>query len=654
MPFPLTNLAWQGAGYNLPATLPGQLLTALLSAGVAKNPALGLNSRANEWIALRSWTLTGHVSLEHLTAERVILCAAGVHGSGMLLIDGIAVAPFAGGDWEMDITAQTAGRMTADIALEFNPQWPTGMPPHASIGVDDGLWLRGVSQLRIHDIQATPSVSGGYGTIALGTAVEPYVPGRYTFRYAVVWGDETLCLEEKTENLHAARTTLAHELVLPVPRSWRPDEPNKAVLLRLTVSRAGKVCDDWLLKTGFAEGKPPFLASVDWNGGTEELDLRLQKLRQAHINCLRVTGLQPDALYDALDREGMFFIQRLPEDGAKAQCILRRVRHRPALLSCALDESGASIQSYPGPEALCHQLAGDIGPILSARCPAPPLSPETLAGGEPFWPPATPLWHHRATSPTPLSLQDLEGWLDASLDAPHFAMRLLRFLQAETIRYSVERARFGASGVAVGMPFDTVPSLYSEALFDGRTPRPAYWALESALRPVHGCARLSRMGYPQGATFQAHLGLLCNEATPGPLTVRGRLHLPDGKVLAEAHYDTTPGIKEVGALEAKLPEDPCALLLRVTVERLGQVLDINDYTLCVATPALLSPLARLPQSIVRQDGKGSLINEGNHTVLGVVFGRDGHGVFPGWGALLPGERRGPLPPAALEGLNMEP
>ncbi len=713
-----TDLFWHGVGHRVPAAIPGRLIPTLCEAGLTEDPADGFFSRHNEWIALRRWTLAGRADISTLAAERVFLRARGVRGTGVLRACGEVAGTFSPGDFEIEITAQTIGKETVDFALEFEAGMPIGNPPQACIGVDDGIHLRGVNQLRVTDLHVTPRIVDGYGMVEARTAALPYVPGRYTFRYAAVLDGETLAAEEFTEKLSAAQTVLTHRLVLPLPRRFMPGAQNAPVTLRLTVTRAGLVCDDCLLTTGFldtafadappmqllVDGARVFLCGAEWPDvplSPAEIDRRLSLLAAAHINCVRVYGLGADALYDALDSRGLLLWQVLPTDVTAAEMVIRRVRHRPSLIAygcesimaafnhpanalhptvAALsdavirldgrkpffgpipggqvaqtgrDDFGAGRSfdvlgptGYPGPERLCRDMNLDDALIRTIACPAPELSMAL--------PPDEVLHaHHGAPMPDIAALRE---WCDPGMEDAAKAARLLRALQAETVRYTVERARMraaNASGVFVADPFGRPGAPCSTALFDGETPRPAYFALESALRPLHGVARLDRMGYYCGTAFEAKIGLLADNAATGPVTVRAYLYLPDGSILAHASFEGPSETSELGFLAAPLPDNPCALTLRVTVERFLTVLDVTDYTICVGLHALLWPLAHAPFAAVHARD-GLLANDCGQTAHSVCCSAYADDKFPGWGALLPGETRTIRQENGIEGLNLEP
>ncbi len=745
----LLDYRWSGAGHVLPATIPGRLHQDLLAGGIlgdaakepasarmrarrrtAKglgNPAHGFQSRCGEWAALREWTLTSSAPVSRLEAERIFLCAQGVRGKGMVRVGGRDIAPFTEGDWEIEITAQAIDQMETTVELVFEAGLPEGKPPIVRIGVDGGLFLRGVNQLRVTDWRVTPRIVDGYGLIEAHTTVAPYVPGRYIFRYAAIYGDETLATEEITERLFAVEDTFDHRIVLPLPRWWRAGQDNELILLRLTVTRAGLVCDDKLLMTGFRdasfpepetmkftlEGENVFLAGAEWTGcrqsllDPEEINRRLSLLRVAHINCLRVYGAETEALYDELDRRGFLFWQVLPLDVKEASALIRRIRHRPSLIaygcdsvfaapgrpadmlhpavraleatvldldetrpffgpipggktaSPAKDELGTGVArdvigptEYEGPETLCDDMNRDDAIIRTIACPAPTLEIQELSGGEIFWPPTSPLWAHRAAQP--FHLASLLSWFNPDQHDMESILPLARAVQAETVRYAVERARMrghAAAGVFVRDPFERMPSLYSTALFDETIARPGFWALESALRPLHACARLSSMSCFCGGTFEAGICLLCDTLVMGLLTVKAQLLLPDGSVLAEASFDAKPETGDLGVLTAALPEYPCALVLRLTVDRFGEVMDINDYTICVSVHERMEALANSPKTAVYFTD-GSLRNDGDYIALGVSGVAWAEAKFPGWGAVLPGEIRAVQQENSFEGLNL--
>ncbi len=720
---------WTGEGYDIPAAVPGRLLDALCAAGAVPAPSLGLKSREGEWIASRTWELYGGVKLPPEESERVFLCARGVQGRGALFVSGQEAGRFAAGDWEKEITPFLNAKDAVQIRLRFDPAPPCGEPPRAATGVSDGFFTRGVNQLRVTDFYARASFVDGYGVAEFRMLVAPYVPGRYTFRCAAVLRGETLACEETVQALRAQETPVVLRLVTPVPERWRPGEGNEPVLLRMTVLRAGLVCEDRIARVGFREcafaasprmqlsvdGERVLLLGAQWRceeaPAWEKQEKRLSHLQDLGLNCLRTEGLPQERLLEALDRRGMLLYCLLPLEEAAAAQVVRRVRghaclvaygcqsvyasfNRPADLShpqvaalaalCqALDGAcpffgpvpGGPVarpgreelgvgkcvdvfgpDGYPGPEALCRDANADDALLRTIRCPAMPADRAALAGGEPSWPVTTPLWRHRAHTVPDLGM--LREWFGlAAGEMEEKCAPLLRFLQAETLRYCAERLRMrekNAAGLFVADPFDAIASLYSCALFDGDAPRPAYYALKDALRPLHVCARLDRMAYYCGTTLEARVDLICALRTqPGPLCVTAALYDAQGNVLASDSFTPQPCTGSAGFFRAQLPDAPGVFVLRLRLESLGTLLDVNDYVICTALSALLWPLAHAPYAAVRLR-EGEVRNECACVALGVCCGGYISPAWPAFGALLPGESRAVRDGARYDGLNLEP
>lgn len=738
----LTDFSWSGVGRSFPVSMPSRLHQALLVSGMLggdakdihstgtrtrrrmvrnlSDPSRGFQSRSGEWAALREWTLSGVASLAKIEAERVFLCAKGVRGTGVLCVEGVEVGPFSDGDWEMEITSHTIEKEQVRVALVFAPSLPIGLPPRVGIGVDDGLYLKGVNQLRIVDFHIIPRIVDNYGLFESHLTILPYIPGRYVFHYAAQFENETLASEEITERVPAAQTTFMHRIVLPLPKKWFPGAPNPLILLRMTVERSGLVCDDRLIHTNFRHAEfseppqkqflldnaPYFLSGTEWSGGVEalltrtDIEQRLALLRLAGVNCLRVIGAETDDFYDILDEQGFLLWQILPPAEREAVSIIKRVRHRPSLIAYSVESPDltkgqqnclrpheikallaehdsahpffgqAAIDpvkpgtnghvivdvkgptAYQGPVALCEQMNGDEAHVRTIACPAPALALDELAGGEPYWPPSEPFWLHRARVPLDLSM--VEAWYGIGTEEAALPTALLRCAQAEVIRYAVERARVrGCFGVFTQDPFDRLPSPHSSALFDEVSARPGFWALQSALRPIHACAELSAMSFAPGSVLKAKIYLLCSSLIMGLLSVQAQLFQQDGQLLCETNNDVKPENTYIETLSATLPDEDCVLLLRLMVKRFGEIIDINDYTLCVSQKLTNKPLVTLPTANVNFYD-GALRNESEYIAPCVSGAAWAEPYYPGWGTLLPGEVRYVLQENPIEGVNLAP
>lgn len=781
MPYTPIACRWQGAGHTLPASVPGSLHDDLIRAGILKDPRLPLAARENEWAALRAWTLKARIPLADSEADRLFLCARGVCGRGALAIGAETVAPFESGDWELDITRWALSKPEAVIGLRFAPDLPSGTPPRVRAAVAGGLSLRGVNEARVVRWTVVPRIVDGYGVVESAVRVCPYAPGRYTFRYAAVFGTETLCVEKRVERLFAFETELTHRFVVPFARRFEPGQPNEPVLLRLTLERAGRVCDDRMLKTGFAEKTPPaFLAGMDLAAeesdapSASEMEPRLSLLRSAGLGCVRAYGVQADALYDALDRNGVLLYQALPHGEAEAERVRERVLHRPSLIALEMagpapcEASGTltpavpvelsapverpappaifaqraspASSGSPAPDAL-STVSGSPTPIVPSAPPAPdissaslapvflpgslippalpgtsasaasppPTSPAPLAPPpssplaalsaplacssapgseqalmpEAFYarahedkaairsiqvppvflpgpvrplpeglPPDAPFSPHPDMPPTPpLALSILRRWFGADLTEADDVARLSRVLQAELVRYSVEQARLFARGFFLPDLFERFPGCSPRALCGAEGLRPAYYALQSAMRPVHACARFASPGGPCGARWHARIFLLSDVPSAGPLKVRAALFRQDGRLIADAAFDTAPATADLGILAAPLPEEPCALVLRLTVERFGDLLDVSDSLLAASPRAPLRPVWRAEKARIRVQN-GEVENRAAVAALGVVCGAWAHPAYPGYGALLAGEKRAVRQENGMEGLNL--
>ena len=727
MPEQTEAFVWRGAGFEAPAQVPGCLSAALCAAKIIEPPQTGLNALRGEWTAGREWALCGRISLP-AESERVFLRARGVRGEGTLFVNGADAGRFGQGDWEKEITAFADNDKSAEIRLRFCAHAPEGTPRRSLIGVYGGLSAQGVNELKITDCYACAAMQDGCGLAEFRATLAPYVPGRYTLRLAAVYEGEVLACEEETLALRCAPMEVVRRVIVPVPQRWRPGEENAPVLLRLTVLRAGLVCDDRVVKAGFREvefaaspamqpyvnGQRVFLRGAEWRCdapvGLAALVRRLDALRACGLNCLRMYGLPDETLLELLDARGFLCWPVLPLDAEQAAQAVRRTREHACVIaySCesvyegfnrpaganhpqvaalrALCETldgarpffgpvpnGAVARSgreelgkgvladtlgpdaYPGPEALCRLGNDDDALIRTVRCAAMCENLSALAGGEAVWPPSAPLWLHRCEKPLDPGM--LRAWFGLEGDeAETKSAPLTRLIQAETLRYLAERARLREktiAGLFVGAPFEAVESPFSCALFDGETPRPAYYALQSALRPVHICARLKKTAFTCGETLNAEIDLLLDAPAPGALRVTATLYDASGRLLAREIYDAKAETGAVGQMKAVLPDAPCAMTLRLKLEALGETLDVNDYALCTALNAPLWPLAHAPFAAVRLEN-GEVKNACARTAYGVCCDGYLNAAWPGWGALLPGESRAVRVEARVSGLNLEP
>ena len=650
------EFVWRGAGIEVPTQVPGCIADALCAAKAVPPPRQGLNALAGEWAAAREWTLCGRAALP-VGKERAFLRARGVRGEGMLMVNGNEAGRFLSGDWEAEITAFTDETDSLEIGLRFDARPPEGTPRRALAGVYGGLETFGVNRLKIEDCYVCTAVRDGCGEAEFRAAFSPYVPGKYMFRCAAVYGGETLACEERAEILRAVRTERTLRLTVPLPRLWRLGGENEPVWLRLTVLQAGLVCDDRVVRTGFrtaaadeagvtVNGEKTALRAACWPCGEpvawERQERRLERLRACGINCLRVSGLPEETLLEWLDRRGMLCLCELPCDEQPAAQAVRRVREHP----CVIAYCGEN-------EALCRAHDGER-PFLKTleeplACPALHGDLRALRDGTP----EAPFWFARGETPFDAdALRAPFGLLGAEFSMQ--AAPLSRFVQAETLRRAIEDARMRGENICLAAPFETVESPCSAALFDGEAPRPAWYAVQSALRRVHVFARAERESYPCGAEMEAEICLLYDAKTvPGPLCIQAALCDGTGRELARETFDAPPQTGTAGRFRARLPDVPGALILRTALESLGETLDVSDTIVCTALNAPRWPLAHAPYAAVRLEN-GEIRNACARAAYGVACGGYFNAAWPGWGALLPGECRAVRDETSVEGLNLEP
>jgi len=379
---------WKGAGHELPARIPGSLELDLLSCGLIPPPETGLNARAGEWAALRTWILEKNFSIPQ--TERVFARAEGIQGQGMLCLDGEEVAAFSGGDWEIELTSWVQEKEEAKLSLCFSPSLPQGEPPFATLGVSGGVFLRGVNQMRICHVYALPKISNGYGILEVRSDVEAYVPGRYTFHLSVMYGNETLVNETAVEKLPAAKTRLTHHLIVPLPKRWELRKENKPYLFRVQAERSGFVCDQKILETGFREitfaaqpamqpqleGKRIFLQGTEWPAADaltirrETILKRLDLLEEMGCSCLRVRGRQSDWFYEETDRRGILVWQILPTAEKEALEVLQQVHFHPSLLAYGCE---AVYSGFNRPADSLHPVVRALEMMVSAEDGAHPF-----------------------------------------------------------------------------------------------------------------------------------------------------------------------------------------------------------------------------------------------------------------------------------------
>lgn len=417
----------------------------------------------------------------------------------------------------------------------------------------------------------------------------------------------------------------------------------------------------------------------------------------AGMSALYVRGCADAAFYDACDVQGLMIFQELPLQAEKAERMIAALSAHPCIVQwgCAsvrgtqgrisdlshpvlaalaealnrwADErpfvgasggaengSGSPLHALgpehaPGPERMTRFFEQDSAPYRTMRLPAleNPAQLRRLSGGMEAWDAQAqegggPLWAYRGGIWPPadrLMLRDFTGedcWDDAEKIS-----RITHFWQAECVRYALECARLrDAAGFFAQRLGGERNLLCDDRLVspDGRR-RAAYHAFVQAMKPVHVCARLDRTGWWTDTRFDAFVRVIAQDAQDTQAQIEAVLYRADGSRWCGETFACTLESGEYGCFHTHLPDEPGAVLLRLTLRSGDRVLDQTDQLLCVGLTGPLWPLLHLPGTTLRVKD-GDLENTGGF----IAFGVCGPGLS--WRALLPGEK------VAFEGLRDE-
>ncbi len=681
----LNAFTLRGAGYEMTAQTPCTVLQALTDAGAVGGLEEGLRAREAEWAAWRRWRFCAQADVDGWEDERAYLRFDRLQGAGAVFINGRKAGVFAQGPLSLDVTGEVYAVRTLDVEVAFEPDMPMGAPPRAAQGVMGDVTLVGVNALAIEALVVRADAQ----QLSTDVTVTPFVPGRYTFRYALTSGEEALGIYEIEENLPAARTTLLHT-IRPEGASWplwRPGRQGTTVTLRLQASRRGMACDGLRVQTGFRSietqlllpGQPAALCGVNgepvflhcarhapdrhYARTRADYDALVRTAQEAHLSGLYVCGEEDGAFYDACDAQGLMVWQQLPAEGAQA--LAARLSHHPCVVQWAavdLPAAQAALSGLgdgrpvtppartgvpggaadapvmqgpafaPGMEELALRFAQDTAPlrIVNVRAYVGAERLAALAGDAPCWPETGPLWALRGGDAPALDRELLrEACGETPAEDARTLCALSRFLQAETLRQAALCARMRGGGVVLGSLQERATVLCSDALIEADgAKRPAFFAVREALRPLTLAIRLDRTAFWPGTHMDGFIHLLCAEEMRD-LTVRATLYAPDGKALWEEARVVAKRTQEVMRAYAPLPEAPGLLLLRAEAFDGLQWIARAEQVLCVGAPAPMWPLLHpAPAALRASDGR--VRNEGAFIAVGVL-------TRTGYFCLLPGE-----------------
>ncbi|MDR6882580.1 glycosyl hydrolase 2 galactose-binding domain-containing protein [Bacillus sp. 3255] len=217
-----------------------------------------------------------------------------------------------------------------------------------------------------------------------------------------------------------------------------------------------------------------------------------------------------------------------------------------------------------------------------------------------------PVYFHRG------SWWNNEGMIQRSfghaLTEPAALIRASQLLQAEGLRYAVEsniRRMWQNSGTLPWQFNEPYPNAYCTSALDYYTlPKPAYYAVARAYRPVYVSASFSRMAWEGQQAFKAELwGVQTLSHRTGKLVTHWSVTGASGNVYAEGSWqgDLEPGhVKRLGVMElplSKLTEDVFFLRVQLAQEdEAGAHELVSDSCYPFSRKADLTPYLELPQT----------------------------------------------------------
>jgi beta-mannosidase len=447
-----------------PARVPGTVLDDLVRDGQAPDPRHGLDSRAGEWAATRSWVYRRIVDVPPLAeGDRVVLELDGVDPGGIVLWDGVEAGSVDG----MFAAARIAlpdepGRHQLTIVVppvpETEPQVGRTervrrLAPRMTAGWDfvprmphQGVWRPArirIGAVQLARVTADARVEDGAGVVDVDVAIE--APEPVALRVALARAGRVVARVE----VEAAPGRTGVELRVDDPELWWPRGLGDAALYDVAVE-AGDGADRRALVVGFRTldwhanpGSPgdALLYSLAVNGREVSLtgwnwvpvDARYGTTDGARIrhlvdlaarsggHLLRVWGgglLETEEFYAACDAAGMLVWQEFPQSSSGMQSAPARdpgfVAHAVAVAEEALPRlaghpslvllgGGNELEDEHGP------LADDRSPVLAALHDAV----ARLASGRGWLPtsPTGPVFHNRLDriQERPDDLHDVHG-----------------------------------------------------------------------------------------------------------------------------------------------------------------------------------------------------------------------------------------------------
>ncbi|MDR2323564.1 MAG: hypothetical protein LBE60_18190 [Microbacterium sp.] len=352
----------------VPASVPGSVRGALVSAGISPSPYRGTNSRASEWIENRHWTferaLPGATLKEGLSGAdaRVVLEVDMLDGEGLVLVGETVIGEFADAfvRQRFDLTdalshdddrlaivftrvpdALGQNGWTSRIR-DWKPRFSFGWdwtPRIVQIGVAEGIRLHVGPDWRLDDAIVTTSVAPSNKGTVLVDLTRCTLPDDATVEISVIDGAGGTVASE------SSGAERRHEMSVAYPRLWhvRPAGTQAQYTVRIDI-RAGQHAEattrqvgfrslEWRANPGAApdaspwlcvvNGREIFLAGVNWvptrpdhaDEDDTEVRARVKRYRDLGFNLIRVWGgarAERPAFYQECDRLGLLVWQDLP------------------------------------------------------------------------------------------------------------------------------------------------------------------------------------------------------------------------------------------------------------------------------------------------------------------------------------------------------
>lgn len=296
---------------------------------------------------------------------------------------------------------------------------------------------------------------------------------------------------------------------------------------------------------------------------------------------------------------------------------------------------------------------------------------EKMSGWMPLWPPdqSNQLYLHRA--PWWIRLNEMKARFgDFTEQQFEEYVRCTRYLQAESLGYSVQAARRAAplrSGIIVWMANEPVDNTSNTSVIEyDSTAKPAFYRLQSAYASFDVSAVYPRIAYKTGETFSAKIVAVSEETAVADITAE--LIDLKGRVLRQVVFKNqmVDGKVELGEISCQLYDiEHGVFLLRTTARNGAELISKTDYTFTVDGAYSFSPLRSLPKAtlaIDNADGVYHVTNTAETAAIGVfVYFKTADGTVNadrGYFNLLPGETVcvNPISPCkanlVTEGMNL--